>query len=186
MIGQYSAINIVMHEDDFILYRNGKPFLTPFGNEMVHTDARLLTLCINHGRNPIEVKTSPFLLMEKMTDVHAGSTSVFDFDVEGELKNDPLLKSENLSIIVSTDIHSGNNPAYEDFVFLNSSTLASSLNKFLLQKEENQSDVIFVRKIITGFPPEKQSILNGLAMENGAGQTIHCMLLNDFLTLTEF
>ena len=42
--------DIVRRDNDFVLYANGTPCLTPSGNLVTHTNARLLRLCINHQK----------------------------------------------------------------------------------------------------------------------------------------
>jgi hypothetical protein len=179
--------DIVRRDNDFVLYANGKPCLTPSGNLISHTNARLLRLCINHQMFHAERKISPFRLLEHLADAAAGSMDELGFNPDAETGNDPLLSgtgesvSRNLTVQLLHD-HAG----WTDFIFQTSSSIASSRTNFFLPKATGQTEAEYLKQVIREFSSEKKTALNTLYMNNGAGLTIHCLLLNEYLSLTEY
>ena len=49
MLTMEFTYDIVMREDDFVLYANGKPVLSEQGNEVSHSNARILRFAITQG-----------------------------------------------------------------------------------------------------------------------------------------
>jgi hypothetical protein len=181
-----SAFDIVMREDDFVLYSNGKPFYSKHGNEVSHNNARLLRLAITHelftpGRNNL-----PLNLLTKLTDVRVGSSKIFDGEIDELIKIDQLLqKDQNSSLNPMNEIFL-ENPFLFDFIFLNSSSIASSLTNFLIQKEEDQTSADFIVQCIMELSIEQQLVLNALLNENSCGLIIHYLLLSGHISLTEY
>lgn len=179
--------DIVRRDNDFALYANGKPCLTPSGNLVAHTNARLLRLCINHQMFQTERKISLIRLLEHLADVAAGSDGELSFNPDAETGDDPLLSgtgefvSRDLTLQLMHD-----HPGWADFVFQNSSTIASSRANFFLPKATFQTEKEYLTEVIREFSPEKKIALNALFLNNGAGLTIHCLLLNEYLSITEY
>lgn len=181
-----TIFDIVRRDDDFILYADGKPFLTPSGNQVTHANARLLRLGINHSMFRNAGKIHPLQLLEQLSDASAGGQTISESYPGIAITNDPLLPGEHTrSFNLSGDLIR-ENPDVADFIFLNASSLASSLANFFRHKGNEQSEKEYLSQIITDFSPEKQSVLAALYTEFGAGLTIHCMLINEILSLTEY
>jgi hypothetical protein len=181
-----STFDIVMREDDFVLYSNEKPVLTKNGNEVSHNNARLLRLAITHEINRPDQNNLPLQLLFKLADVRARSVEIFDVEIDELIKADPLLSKEQISSMNLMDEIFQVNPCLVDFIFLNSSSIASSLANFLVPKEENQSVHDYIIHSIKELPIEQQLVLNALICENGGGLIFHFLLVNGFLSLTEY
>lgn len=181
-----STFDIVMREDDFMLYSNDKPLYSKFGNEVSHTNARLLRLAITHEMVETDQSNLPLNLLIKLADVHSGSTEIFDVKIDEMIKTDPLLSKENINSMNLMDDIFQENPSLVDFIFLNSSSIASSLTNFLFHKEENQSVQDYIIQRIMELSTEQQLVLNALTCENGGGLIIHYLLLNRYLSFTEY
>jgi len=178
--------DIVMGDDGFKLFANDKPLITPFGNEVSHNNARLLRLAITHEIFHPNQKISPLNLLIKITDVVARSSEILNFDLDEKINNDPLLFKGNSSITNPLEEMLINNSRLFDFMFLNSSSLASSLNHFLLRKEENQSTTGFIIENIKDLSLEQQLVFDSLIQENGCGLLIHYLLVKGFITFSEY
>jgi hypothetical protein len=181
-----STFDIVMREDDFVLYSNDKPLYSKHGNEVSHSNTRLLRLAITHEIFPSVQNNLPLSLLLKLADVRAGSLKIFDVEIDEIIKVDPLLSKEQNSTLSPMNEIFLENPFLFDFIFLNSSSIASSLNYFLLRKEENQSVHDYIVQSITEFTVEQQLVLNALICENGGGLMIHILLLGGYLSFTEY
>jgi hypothetical protein len=181
-----STFDIVMREDDFVLYSNEKPLCTKFGNEVSHNNARLLRLAITHEIFLSESINLPLNLLFKLADVRANSDGIFDVEIEGIIKEDPLLSKEKISSLNLMDDIFLDNPNLVDFIFLNSSSISSSLASFLFHIEENQSTNEYLTQTINELTTEQQLALNSLICENGGGIMIHLLLLKGFLSVTEY
>ncbi|HNW50269.1 MAG TPA: ATP-binding protein [Prolixibacteraceae bacterium] len=178
--------DIVMRDDDFVLYANDKPLATNSGNEVAHPNARLLRLAITHEIFSNGQTNLPLTLLMKLSDVKAGLAEKFDFNLAEMLESDPLLvKDQSKTPYLMDDIFQ-ENPFLLDFIFLNSSSIASSLSNLLVSKEENQITTDFFVQEITAQSVEKQLIINELFLRNGSGIIIHYLLLNGSLSLTEY
>lgn len=181
-----STYDIVMRDEDFILYTDGKPFLTLAGNEVVHNNARLLRQAITHELFQEKQSISPLSLLIKLTDINAGSFPVFDVNINQLIDNDPLLKkNENTSGGLSALMMLDDFPL-TDFVFFNSSSMASAISAFSCRKEEDQLISDYTADFITNLATEQQLALNILACEHGCGIMIHLLCLCGFLSFSEY
>jgi len=181
-----TTFDLVMRDDLFVLYADGKPFFSSSGHEVSHSNARLLRLCINHEIYPVPGRISPLALLVRLTDSAAGSASFFDFDLESEISLDPLLSGETNRF---PELHAewvAENPEMLELLFLNASSLVSSLNNFFLKKGQNQTKSGYFRQVISEMSAEKLTALNALHLANEAGVVIHTLILNEFLCMTEY
>jgi len=181
-----TTYDIVMRDEDFVLYANGKPLRTPAGNEVAHANARLLRLAITRELFQEKQSISPLSLLIKLTDVLAGSTPVFGFNISEEIENDPILKkaentSAGLSVLTMPD-----NFSLTDYVFLNSSSMASAVGAFQYRKEQNQPIGEYAAAFIARLSTEQQLALNTLAVEHDCGILIHLLFLSGFMSLSEY
>jgi hypothetical protein len=181
-----STFDIVMREDDFVLYSNDKPFYSTLGNEVSHNNARLLRLAITHEIFHSDTINFPLNLLLKLADVRANSAGIFDVEIEGKIIADALLSKEKISSLILMDDIFLDNPNLVDFIFLNSSSISSSLASFLFHKEENQSIHEYIIQIINELSTEQQLVLNTLICQNEGGIIIHLLLLKGFLSVTEY
>lgn len=181
-----TTYDIVMREDDFVLYANGKILLSEHANEVSHSNARLLRFAITQGMLSPHTENYPLELLLTLTDVLSGSKQLFDFNIGDAVKSDPLLSCRhNSAINLKGEIFSENTNLV-DFIFLNSSSLASSLNNFLLNKEEEQIEQEYIIAEIQNLTTEQKLVLNALATKNGNGIVIHHLLIKGFLSIAEY
>jgi len=181
-----TTYDIVMRDEDFVLYADGKPLLTSFGNEVAHSNARLLRLAITQSLFQEEQHTTPLSLLIKLTDINAGSTPAFEINLSDLIDNDPMLKtSENssgaLSALMMIDVF-----PITDYIFLNSSSMASALAAFQYRKEENQSVQEFISDYISKLTAEQQLSLETLATENSCGIMAHLLCISGYLSISEY
>lgn len=181
-----ATYDIVMSDEDFILYSDGKPLLTPYGNEVAHGNARLLRLAITHELYQDNETLTPLSLLIRLTDTNAGSIPVFDGNLAELLENDPLLKKgENMSAALSALMMQEEFP-FTDYVFHNSSSMVSALNAFQYRKEPAQPIQGFIAEYISKLTTEQQFALNILSGANGCGILIHLLCLSGYLSLSEY
>ena len=178
--------DVVMQDNDFILYANRNPLQTKYGNTVLHSNARFLRSAVNSeiifpGRN-----ISPLKLLERLIDVHSKSCTLFKTGLDTILLNDPFLESANNHLVDLEDILFEKYPSLIDFIFLNSSTLASSFSNFILLKDEKLSNSEFIIQIIRELSIEEQLFIDTLYAENNCGLVIHLLLLKGFLSLGEY
>lgn len=179
--------DIVRRDNDFVLYANGKPSLTPAGNLVAHPNARLLRLCINYQMFHPERKISPLRLLEHLADAAAGSADELGFNPDEETGNDPLLSGTGVCVTRNLTVQFlHDHPGWTGFIFQNSSSIASSRVHFFLPKATGQTEEEYLKQVIRELSPEKKTVLNALCLNNGAGLTIHCLLLNEYLSITEY
>jgi len=181
-----TSFDIVMRDDDFVLYSNDKPLYSKLGNEISNANARLLRLAISHEIFPTNRINLPLNLLIKLADVRAGKTEIFEDEIDLLIETDPLLSKERNSSLNPMNEIFLENPFLLDFIFLNSSSIASSLNYFILKKDENQSIQNYITQKITELSIEYQLVLNALICENGGGLMIHLLLLDGYLSFTEY
>jgi hypothetical protein len=178
--------DIVMRDEDFVLYSNDQPLQTPSGNEVSHANARLLRWAITYELFSEKNGITPLSMLLKLTDTKAGTTPVFNFEPSAVIENDPMLKkgepnSEALSALMLLDDF-----PFADFVFLNSSSMASAVGAFLSRRDDNQSVASYTSEYISTLTTEQQLALNCLAEEQGCGLMIHLLCMSGYLSLLEY
>jgi hypothetical protein len=178
--------DIVMRDEDFILYADGKPFLTPAGNEVAHANARLLHMAITHELFNSDQLITPLSLLKNLIDSTSSGSALFNFDLAHLIDNDPLLgKGESASDTISALMMSDDFPL-TDLIFLNSSTLASAVSAFLYRKEEGQSVAEYAVNYISCLTAEQQLALKTLAETGGCGIMIHLLCIAGYVSLAEY
>ncbi|MDX9881983.1 MAG: ATP-binding protein [Prolixibacteraceae bacterium] len=178
--------DIAMRDEDFVMYANGKPLYTPAGNEVAHTNARILRLAVTHELLREEQGLSPLSLLIRLTDILAGTSPVFEFSVSEKIENDPMLKKkENIpsgsSILVMPD-----NFLLVDYVFINSSSMVSAFNAFQYRKEQNQPISDYTAEFVSHMTTEQQMALNILVTGQNCGILVHLLFLCGYLSLSEY
>lgn len=181
-----TTYDIVMREDDFVLYANGKPVLSEQGNEVSHSNARILRFAITQGMLSPLSENYPLELLLSLTDARSGSKQLFDIDIEKTVKADPLLSNRHNSPVNLMCETFSENPNLVDFIFLNSSTLASALSNLLNKKEDEQTDQEYIVENILKLTAEQKLVLNSLTTTNCNGIVIHFLLINGFLSISEY
>lgn len=181
-----SAFDIVMREDDFVLYAGGKPHLTPAGNEVSHANARLLRLCINQSLFPQPGRVTLLRLLENCADSRKTPGTLCGCLGDEETGKDPLLPGRPVAPYLLAAGTLTEDPRTADFLFINSSSLVSAVHNFLAGKTEPQHAGDWLLQTIRDYNPEKQAALGSLFAEYDTGLMIHCLLLDGFLSFSEY
>lgn len=181
-----SLYDVVMQDDDFLLYENQQPLLTKRGNIISHPNARALRVAISSEMIFPARKLSPLKLLERLVDVRSNSEILFNPGLEMSLSDDPMLQPGINHLIELGDGIFEKYPFLVDYIFLNSSTLASSFNNLILQKDANQSKTDFIIQLISELSIEEQMFIDTLFSENNCGLVIHLLLLKGFLSVSEY
>lgn len=174
-----SNFDIVMRDNDFVLYQNEKPLLTPSGKEVAHQNARLLRLAITHEIIEAGADFSALTILKKLIDVASGAMEMFD-DRLDEITEKNINGTLHLEEVVT------NYPPLMDFVFMNASSLASAWSSFLVTKAENRTKQDFIYATIHELSIEERVVLNCLLSEYGHGISLHLLLLTGHLSVTEY
>lgn len=178
--------DVVLQDDNFLLYANQKPLLTKKGNVISHPNARVLRVAISSEMIFPTLKLSPLKFLERLVDVSSNSEVLFASGLEMNLSNDPMLQPGfNRLIDLGDDIFE-KYPFLVDYIFLNSSTLASSFNNLIFLDDKNQTKTDFIVHLINELSMEEQLFVDILSTENNCGLVIHLLLLKGFLSLSEY
>jgi hypothetical protein len=177
-------MDIVMRDEDFVLYENEKPLLTDKGHVVSHANARLLRLAITHEINHPGEKFSPLVLLKKLNDAEPGP--LFREDrIKAILENDlPFSIHNNTPIILRELMECA--PLLSEFIFLNASTFASAFSAFLSTQENHPSKEEVIQSAILKLPIEQQVVLDLLLTEESPGFLPHLLLLTNHLSVTEY
>jgi hypothetical protein len=181
-----TSYDIVMRENDFVLYQNNKPVLTVNGNETAHSNARLLRMAITSEIAGKKQGLQPVELLQRVADSLAGVVQALQFDVEQALVADPLLnKNSGLQAGSMAEIlHQ--KPQLLDFVFLNSSSLVSAVGAFFTRKLPGTVTETYLTDSINELSLEHKVVLDALHAHHGLGILVHLLLIKGFLSVSEY
>lgn len=179
-----TSFDIVMRENDFVLYQNNQPLLTPNGKETTHTNARLLRMVIISEIVGKKQDLQPIALLQQLADSLAGSIPPSIIDAEEVLQSDPLLCCSLLKGNVAQIIDYQN--GLFDFVFMNSSSLASAVGAYLSRKQPDTVNNVYLTENIKNLSPEQQVVLDALHKHHRLGLLVHLLLVNGFLSVSEY
>ncbi len=178
--------DIVMHENDFVLFRNNEPIKSPKGNILVHQSARLLRYVITYEINRPDEVFSPLEILKFWVDSRALEKD-HELKIDDQLiDNDPTLLAGQKQTCFDFGEVLQQNPMVLDYIFLNASSLASALNNFLAQKSKIQSNQDFVRQTISDLPEARTIILGYLNRNAPGGILLHLLLILGFLSVSEY
>ncbi len=180
------TFDIIMNGAEFQLYTSEGPFLSEQGHPISHKNARLLRLAVSYEITNGNQLVTPLLLLSKLTDIKANSSELFSEDLASMIKKDPLLSAQQINPTFIENIHLQSDTGLLDIILLNASTMASGSANFLKAKKTNQTAVDYTIQYINQQSIEQQLAINTLIAENGGGLFIHLLLLNGFLSLTEY
>jgi hypothetical protein len=173
-----------MRENDFVLYQNNQVLLTPNGNETAHSNARLLRMVITSEIAGKKQGMQPIALLQQLADSLAGTIQASTTDAQEVLQSDPLLHSSlqkgNVEQIMN------HQSGLFDFVFLNSSSLASAVGSFLSRKEPGTTSNAYLAESIQTLAPEQQVVLDVLHKHHRLGLLVHLLLIKGFLSVSEY
>lgn len=178
--------DVGMREDDFVLYIDGNPLLTPAGNPVSHHNARLLRLAVAHEMISDEKLFTPLSFLIKLADLKTDDAFQFSFPFSEKLQTDPLLnKSGNAGHNIMDVITTGQ-VSLSDFIFMNSSSLVSALESFLIKKDADVLVNDYITECILKLGPEQKVVFDSLAASEDCGLLIHYLLLNNYLSIDEY
>ncbi|MCF8358717.1 MAG: ATP-binding protein [Prolixibacteraceae bacterium] len=179
-------LDIVMREDDFALYENGKPLLTAKGNPVCHPNARLLRMAVSHQMCRPCKGFTPLAMLETYSDAKAGTTTLPDQGMGTILEQDPLLLNAQPKNMTGLNELIESAPALFDLIYLNASSLSSALNSFFSANDETKDKKSFLLSAIDKLTTEQQTALKHLMNENGQGIVIHFLFITGHLSVSEY
>ncbi len=177
-----ALLDIVMREDDFVIYASGKPLLSPLGNEMAHSNARLLRQAVSEDILGYDGNISTLKLLAAFFDSDDRDLQI----TETETASDFLISHKQNTAITDANLLLELDAELMDFIFLNSSSLHSALNNIILKKEQNQSVINFFSQCFDELKREEKIVLNTLNTEYNVGVTLPYLLIKGFLSATEY
>lgn len=178
-----SSFDISMREDDFLLFKDGKPVETPGGKVVAHKNARLLRQAAMHEMMLTQDRVSQLDLLIKLIDAE----DVNDDHSAEETKNDPLLSKQNYTdALAAAEPSLLENPELTDFIFINASSLSSALNRYIQDKAEGTLPEDIVVQHYTELTPEERVVLKTLSNTFQVGWMVHLLFLEKYLSVSEY
>lgn len=177
-----AQLDIVMREDDFVIYADGKPLLSPLGNEMAHSNARLLRQAVTQDIMVSPNQVSSINLLAALIDANGKGMAI----PGPEIASDPLISHKKNTSQTDSSFLLELDPELMGFIFLNSSSLHSALNNFVLKNDQNLSVADFFLQCFDDLKYEKQIVINTLKLKNGMGIILPYLLIMGFLSVAEY
>jgi len=171
-----------MRDDDFVLYAGGKPHRTPAGHEISHPNARLLRQCINQTLCPPAGRITLLQLLEITVD----SLEQMPLFPREAAAGDPLLTGDRSLISFPGADALSEDPGLSDFLFINSASLASAILNFEACRPEQPSRQELLAQAFREATPGQRAGWEALRNVYNAGLMIHLLLLEGFLSLSEY
>jgi hypothetical protein len=196
------TLDLVMREDDFIIYHNGAPLATPTGAEFAHADARILKHLL--------VK---FTLSGSYDSTGMNSAAIFSFvkdriekgddpvatNFESLYAKDALLHSRSagkprplIDVAGAIDFFD-KNPAVMNLIFWSVSVMSEAYRNFVSRFEDGATDLQhadFLRKQLKDFyddfSAEKKAAVNLLLKAHHNGLMLPLMLVSHVITPSEY
>ncbi|MBN1116012.1 MAG: putative DNA binding domain-containing protein [Bacteroidales bacterium] len=180
-----NTLDIVMRENDFVLYENGKPLLSNGQNMVAHTNARLLRMAVSYVMFNPDERFSPLTLLKTISDTNVGAALLTEDAVKLLLANDPYLSGQQTKHHGLNEIIE-NSPALLDFIFLNASSISSALGNFLAGAEDGQSKEAYIITTTDQLSIEQKASLNALISEYEQGIVVHLLFISGYLSVGEY
>jgi len=180
------SFDIVMNDEKFVLYQNDKPVLTPAGNQVMHSNARLLRLAVAEAISgkPWQIEAKSLLM--NLADVESNSKKALEFDVREMLNKDMLLQGNRMLKPALSGNLLHEKPELFNYIFHHSSSLASAWEAFLANRNPEEPLSDFILSALNELSNEQQVVLNELVIKIGSGVLIHLLLVRNFLSVTEY
>jgi len=179
--------DIVMRENDFLLYANHAPLLTAKGNEVSHRNIRLLRLAMMHEISKPGELFSPLEFLKELSDKNTGSKEVLDSACLGKaLDEDPVLQKKEQNTMGEMEDLIGVFPSLIDLVFVNAASVSSALSGFLSRKPDKQTDREFILAEVQSLTREQGILLKCLIDAHQSGLVLHLLLLTGHLAASEY
>lgn len=196
------TLDLVMREEDFIIYHNGAPLTTPMGGEFAHADARILkhllvkfTLSGNYhatGMNGAAIFSFAKDRIEKGDDPVATN-------FENLHTKDALLESRGAGqtrpqIDIAGAINFfDKNPEVMNLIFWSVSVMSEAYRNFVSKLENgttsaNETGILQkqLKKFYDDFSAEKKAAVNLLLKEHCNGLMLPLMLVSHVITPSEY
>lgn len=178
-----STFDISMRENDFLLFKDGKPLQTPQGKDVAHKNARLLRQAAMHEMMLSTNKVSQLGLLMKLID---SENEMHHLSVES-IKADPLLSKQNYAnVLAKNKPLLLENPELTDFIFVNASALGSALNQFSRYKSEETKTEDLLLQHYAEMTVEEKVVLETLEEIFQVGWLVHLLFLKEYLSVSEY
>ncbi len=200
-----TVFDLVMRDQDFIIYQDDQPLLTVGGNEYSHPNDRLLKHILTDvqvsGMNSTEIFTGR-RLFEFQKDFLDGDKDFIRENYDLFAREDHFIRLktgvrapgvEKIAEAMADESKDKEN-ALVNLVFWSISPIVIALNAFiaekitLLETEENSEDpVIFlVKQEYLGLPVQSKAVFHFLAFIHRAGLVLPVLLLTGRITASEY
>ncbi|MFP4471254.1 MAG: hypothetical protein ACLFPE_11245, partial [Bacteroidales bacterium] len=142
-------LDLVMRDEDFVVYYDDAPLLTPGGNEVAHRDARLLRylmMDLSLNQPPGNYLTDAYGIFSYLRDKKENGHDPFESKIEEVLQTDFLINSKLKNKTPGTAPlpqilnYLEENPVMMNLIFWGISMSAEGLREFLNGREEPDSD----------------------------------------------
>jgi hypothetical protein len=196
-----AKLDLVMRDEDFAIYHDGKLLETPAGNPFVHRNARvlkhlLLKLTLNSGvtgKGINSVNTFIFLndrIKQGDDYIESNFNTLFDKDfvVNARMKKQPgaFANAENAIEYLAE------NQDIMNLVFWSNSVIMEGFRSFItsLNDEKAGEDIEILKehlvKLYMGLGDEEKALLNLLSLYHKNGLLLPMMLIREFITPSEY
>lgn len=203
----FGTFDLVMRDDDFVIYRDHQPMTTPGGRELAHYDSRLLKHILIELSLSSTVDSSTigsFTLFSYCKDIIEQNNNHFLDHFDLILPDDPLLKAKldpmgkdrgkELKQILDDPF---GNDKIMNLLFLGATVVTKGL-KDLFSLNENirimgkefpkhrKEVLLFVREIYEGLPVEKKAAVNLLFEAHRVGVMLPLLLVLSKISASEY
>ncbi len=197
-------LDCIMRDNDWVLYRDGKPLLTPAGNEVAHTEGRILKhilikLTIT-GSIGIEVLNSYVVFAYQKDHLENGSDpllenldAVIDQDILIKLKTGTY-KQEGLQNVDGALEYLEKNSILLNLIYTGVSEIGTRINNFLFSGDTgNNPDASsiklitdFIRQNYTMMTNEQKSAVSILSLYHNGGILLPLMFVRGYIASSEY
>ncbi len=190
-------IDLVMREDDFVIYADGEPLKTTGGREVAHKDSRLL----KHLMIRLVLSNEPanrvvsYLLFSYQKDSLERGEDILEDKLDNVLKSDHLVlqkiqKSGLMNIEKAIQLTKNNKHVF-NLIFWSASTIAAGLEEFwelcnISANDDKNSILKSVQQFYRQLPNEKKAAALFLGVAHDIGLLAPLMLIFRIISPSEY
>ncbi len=195
-------LDLVMRDEDFVVYYDNVPLVTPGGNETAHYDARLLRYmmtAMNLAGNITSRSVNAFSIFSYLKDYMDENLDPLSDRLSAELAGDVLFKSKQrnkkASLMDLSEVleYLEHNPAIMNIMYWGVSMVMEGFREFMsVMCDENTDQQIAenpesaLSKAYANLSPEKKAAINLLSMHHRNGVVLPVLLVQRHISPTEY
>jgi hypothetical protein len=188
-------LDLVMRDNDFVIYHHDQPFLTPGGAEIAHQDSRLLKhlmikLTLAHQADVGTLNS--FSLFSFCKDFLEKGTDPVKEHFDELVSNDPLLKarlnpdrSGRISHAQKVLDDPDGNPGMLNLMFMGASVITRGLRDFLPASTADET-IALIREKYDSLRNEKKAAVNLLSAGHRSGILLPMLLVLSQISASEY